>query len=131
MATPTSRTSRQKIMAVNDRWLRRTSLSSSSGAMFSRRGDWVCQACLKSSGFMRVVLHQLAQSFLRAIELHPYVGFGNAQHLSDLAIGQIVQEEEDKRGIGLGQLANRRIEPLDQFALAEFLSTIRAGCGWV
>src|SRR5688500_20377006 len=97
---PTSRTSRQKIVAVNERWLRCTSSRSRSASRVRRVcDDCVCQASLNLSGLViRLVSHQFAQSFFRTIQLHSHVAIGDAQHLGHLPIAQRSEERRVGKG---------------------------------
>src|SRR3954452_14374702 len=86
--TPTSRTSRQKIMAANRCWPPRNSRTSWSISIAG--WDCDCQASWSGSGSMRLLLHQFAQGFFRPVQLHADVALGDAQHLGHLAVAEAV-----------------------------------------
>src|ERR1039458_8714439 len=98
--TPISRRSRQKIMALKDRSLRRTSLNSRSASIVSPVCD-VCarQASLRVSGFIYNLFHESAQCLSGTVQFHTHVALGNAQHLGYLAIAQVLQVQQHQRGL--------------------------------
>src|SRR5204863_2033519 len=94
-ATPASRTSRQKIVAQNCCWLRRTSFKSTSELIVTLApAFWDCHAFCKSSKSIGYSFQLVRQLFADAIQFHADIIFRNAEHLGHLLITQTVEVHE-------------------------------------
>ncbi len=56
---------------------------------------------------MGLAVHQGSEGFFRAVELHAHVALGDAKHLGDLSVAELVEVEQYESGVGLGQLVDR------------------------
>src|SRR5262249_20951847 len=90
--TPTSRTSRKKMVARNCCWLRRTSPKRASALMeifFAASCD--CHDFWKSSRFMTGSFQSLGELFANSVQLHAHVALRDAQDFAHLAITQPIE----------------------------------------
>src|ERR1039457_7136261 len=129
-ATPTSRTSRQIIVARKDCWLRRTSFSSTAALIVTLAlVSWDCQAFCRSSKFIACSFQLIRQLFADAVQLHADIVFRNAEHLGHLLVTQAVEVHERQRGIHLGQLANCGVKPFHDFLFPQRIHMTRLHLG--